>query len=707
VETSPDAIALLDVDGTIKTANKKAANLVNLDSAEDLVGKSYRDFMPDGDETAFPQRLKNTLEHGGRESIAANVLRCDGTTVATESSSSVIRNKQGDVQGIIVVVRDVTKQRRVETELRRSEQQFRQLFESVNDGIVVVTKSGRLADCNRAMHESLGYTREEFLDLRPENFVHPGYHELLWANLEKLRSGKSILSDSIHVCKDGSEIPVEVNSRTVEYRGKPAILAVFRDITERKQTEKALREREEIYRLLVESSPNVITMSGLDGKIMQVNHRAAEMLGLESEEELIGKSGYDLVVPEEREDFKKRLMASFDDGVSKEIEFTFTNKRGERRTGGFIASVLKDDMGKPKAVMTTVRDVTEYKLAENALRESETLYRTLFESVPVGIGLATLEGQILAVNPAMCCITGYSEEEWKKANVIASYQNPDDRIPFLKHLRENGFASNYEVELKRADGTAYLANLASTCLSMGEKEVLLTVVEDITERRQAQKQLQSLASQLSLAEEKERRRIATELHDNVGQILAAAKMRLGRLRERINNSEQESEIVELKKLCEQAIALTRSLTFELSPPVLYELGLEPALEWLLKKHAEQEGIETEFASDAEPKPLDDDILVLLFQSVRELLNNVARHSRASRVAVSIARESGNIQVVVEDDGAGFDVSALGESDGFGLFNIRERLSCLGGTFSLQSSPGGGTRIVIAAPLETGVDAGEA
>jgi PAS domain S-box-containing protein len=356
------------------------------------------------------------------------------------------------------------------------------------------------------------------------------------------------------------------------------VTVIGRDITKHKRAEEALRESEEIYRSLVESSPNAITMSGLDGKIMQANRRAAEMLGLESEKELIGTIGYDLVVPEERENFQKELLASFKYGVSKEIEFTYIGKNNERRSGSFVASILRDAQGQPKAVMTTVIDVTE--------------------------------------------------------------------------------------------------------------------------RKQTEVQLKSLATQLSLAEEKERRRIATELHDNVGQILAAAKMKLAAQQGKLCTNEIEKNVAEAKRLCERAIVFTRSLTFQLSPPVLYELGLEPAVEWLAQTLKDQHGIRVDFSSDQKPKPLDDDIRVLLFQSIRELCNNVVRHAGAHKMKVSITREAEDIRVVVEDNGDGFDVSARGESDGFGLFNIRERLTSVGGTFALSSSPGQGTSISITAPLKS-------
>ncbi len=218
-----------------------------------------------------------------------------------------------------------------------------------------------------------------------------------------------------------------------------------------------------------------------------------------------------------------------------------------------------------------------------------------------------------------------------------------------------------------------------------------------------QKQLKSLASELSLTEERERRRIATELHDRIGQTLVISKIKLQTLLKRQSFGQSCRELNEVCDSLDRTIQDTRSLTFDLSSPILYELGLEAAVaEWLTEQIKCKHGIEAEFESDGQPKPLEDDIRVMLFRDVRELLINVVRHSRAHRVKVVSRKVNSRIYVSVEDDGIGFNphkvASATAEDGGFGLFSIRERLEQIGGRLEIESEPGRGTTVTIIAPL---------
>ncbi len=218
-----------------------------------------------------------------------------------------------------------------------------------------------------------------------------------------------------------------------------------------------------------------------------------------------------------------------------------------------------------------------------------------------------------------------------------------------------------------------------------------------------QQQLRSLASELSLAEERLRRRIAAELHDHIAQNLAISKIKLESL---TDNAEPDlvKSLNEVNGLISQTIEATRSLTFEISPPVLYELGFEAAVNWLAKQTRQRFGLEVEFADDGKPKPLNTDIRVLLFQAVRELLVNVVKHARAKKAKVFTCRIQKNIQITVEDNGVGFDAEAISAvkdpaKGGFGLFNIRERLDQIGGSVIINARAGKGTRITLTAPVE--------
>jgi signal transduction histidine kinase len=220
--------------------------------------------------------------------------------------------------------------------------------------------------------------------------------------------------------------------------------------------------------------------------------------------------------------------------------------------------------------------------------------------------------------------------------------------------------------------------------------------------RNYHERLLALSSDLSLVEERERRRLATDLHDSIGQMLAVMKIKLGALQTESPPGNILDNLDEIRTLIEQSIQYTRSLTFELSPPALYELGLEAAVEGLVVQIRRQHGIFVNVDKNGSAgKELSDEVKILLFKTIRELLINVVKHAAANTARVSIQGDAAHIRITVEDDGKGFDVVKTGlhsgTPGGFGLFSIRERLKYLGGRFEVNSAPGKGTRVLVMAP----------
>jgi signal transduction histidine kinase/CheY-like chemotaxis protein len=228
---------------------------------------------------------------------------------------------------------------------------------------------------------------------------------------------------------------------------------------------------------------------------------------------------------------------------------------------------------------------------------------------------------------------------------------------------------------------------------------LLALNESLMESRD---QLRSLASDLVLTEARERRALALDLHDTLAQMLAVAKITLESTAARLEGK-PATEVKRVVEYIRQASRQTRSLMADLSPSLLYEAGLGQALRALAGRMGELHSLAIEVVDDGSPKPLGEDSRVLLFRAVQELLHNVAKHARASRVKVSLKREGGNVLIEVEDDGVGLRASRVGAGDGkgerFGLFSVRERLGHLGGSFEVFSLPGKGVRAVLVAPLQ--------
>lgn len=286
---------------------------------------------------------------------------------------------------------------------------------------------------------------------------------------------------------------------------------------------------------------------------------------------------------------------------------------------------------------------------------------------------------------------------------------------------------DYEKEANDAIGRYRMIAICSYCIDKCETSDVIDVANSHqfalirregkwelfknAERKQAEKKfldyqakLKSLASELTLVEERERHRIATKLHDQVAQSLVVSKMELEVLRESVSSGELHKTLGEICDTLGQNIQDTRSLTCDLSSPVLHLLGFREAVaDWLIEQVQKKHGIASEFEDDGQPKPLDDDLRAVLFRDVRELLLNVVKHAHAHKVKISTRKVGNQICVSVEDDGVGFDpgktLAMEGRKGGFGLFSIRERLEELGGHIEIDSEPGHGAKITVMAPLK--------
>lgn len=233
---------------------------------------------------------------------------------------------------------------------------------------------------------------------------------------------------------------------------------------------------------------------------------------------------------------------------------------------------------------------------------------------------------------------------------------------------------------------------------------VVAFINDVNERRESearirdyQAQLQRAAFDTLLAEERERRRIAAELHDGVGQTLALVQVRLTSLREALP-ADARAELDECVRMVAQAVGEARTLTFDLSPPILYDLGLDAAVAWLADQFAARHALTVTLEGEG-VGALDEDVAAVLFRAVRELLTNVVKHARCARAKVTLRREGGHAVIVVEDDGVGIrDASDAPPRGGFGLFSVRERVSRLQGSVELGSADGAGTRVTLRVPV---------
>jgi len=359
---------------------------------------------------------------------------------------------------------------------------------------------------------------------------------------------------------------------------------------------------------------------------------------------------------------------------------------------------------------------SERKKAERTLQVSENKYKTLLENLPQKIFLKDENSVYVS------CNENYARDLKIKAKEIVvktdydcypkelaeKYRADDRRI--MKSGRTEDINEKYI-----QNGREVIVHTVKTPVrdEKGNVTGILGIFWDITAQRQAQrkllayqKRLRDLTSEMSLTEERERKRLAIELHDQVTQNLILFKINMGELRKKDFPGELVKPLDGIYKHLDQIIGDMRSLTFDLGSPTLYELGLEAAVrEYLNEEIQQRHRIKTEFEDDAQSNPLDDDVSALLYRAVRELLVNVVKHAKAHSVKVSIYKTNDNIRINVIDDGVGFkpptEGFGSGKTAGFGLFSIRERLNYLGGRVEIESKPGEGTRVTLVAPTKCG------
>ena len=352
-----------------------------------------------------------------------------------------------------------------------------------------------------------------------------------------------------------------------------------------------------------------------------------------------------------------------------------------------------------------------HRLAKTALQQNDLRFQAILDSLhDAAITVFDRDGKFLFAfgSPEFEAQIGKSGADLVGGHV-ADILEPEAAGPLLDAIRrvyERGLPERLEVKVAHPTSPAGICwhEVSLSPMRATGKEVTAVVgfVHDVTQRRESenrllayQKRLQQMAADLVSAEDTERRRIAGDLHDDVGQALAVAKMKVDLARKSPPCKNCVAFLQEIADLIQEAACGTGAALFNLYPPALYELGLEAATERLTQKMQEKyPDLRLAFETDGQPKPLSHSVRGALFRATRELLLNAVRHAQAKKVRVSMGREGDNLRISVEDNGRGFDPDPVfkqaGAVSGFGLFNIRERMEYLGGRLEIDSRPGRGT-----------------
>lgn len=525
-------------------------------------------------------------------------------------------------------------------------------------------------------------------------------------------------------------------------RGFHGYIGACVDISDRKQVEAQLRESEARLRSILNHAPAAIFIKDPAGRYLFMNEECARVLGV-NREQALGHTNRDLLPSELAAQFRAN-----DQRVWESERLLTVGELVPQADGGHTSLVnkflLRDEQGRPYALSGIALDITARLKLEAAIQVSEARLQLAQSAANIGVFDWDIVAQKCIWSPELERIWGLpvggfdgTAEGWRRL------VHPDDvgtaDMGIQRSLENSETTSEFEYRIVRPDGAVrwIYAKARTLCDVEGRAVRMVGVNLDITERKEAQLRLErfaqeleaqvenrtrdllqsqlrlrALTSELNLAEQRERKRLATELHDHLQQMLVVGKLTIGQGKRSASGVPAcEALLKKVDDILSDALTYSRTLVAELSPPVLRDHGLSASLKWLAeymkKKH---EHTVTVVVPDDEGLNLPEDQRVLLFQSVRELLINSAKHAGTGQATLTMEKRVDHLCITVKDEGKGFDFTVAaaespsgGVSSKFGLYSIQERMRALGGSLEIQSAPDKGSNAILLLPLAMNVD----
>jgi PAS domain S-box-containing protein len=498
--------------------------------------------------------------------------------------------------------------------------------------------------------------------------------------------------------KAHGELERRVEERTAELR---------QEIRERKQTEEVLLETKELLERVFSSIDLMVAYMDTDFNFIRVNRSYAEADD-RTPEFFVGKNHFVLYPNEQNEAIFRKVVETGEPYFTFEKPFVYAEhpERGVTYWDWSLQPV-KGRGGKVSGVVLSMVNVTERKLAQEARRESELRYRSLFQESRDAVYITTRDGKFIDMNQSIMDIFGYTRDELMEMDIRMLYVHPEDRDRFQEVIEREGFVRNYEINFLKKDGTE-LDCLSTATIRRADDGTILGyqgIIRDITDRKKAEealqeseKQLRYLSSQLLSAQESERKRIARELHDGIGQSMSAIKFSVEntvRQREKSTTGEDIQSLKALIPLIQASIEEVRKIGMALRPSTLDDLGILATISWFCREFQTiYSGIRVEKQIEIQEEEMPDTLKTIIYRVLQESLNNVAKHSEADQVSLSLRKTEGGLELAIEDNGVGFDLgdalSVESSRRGLGLASMRERTELSGGSFAIQSVKGEGT-----------------
>ena len=745
-----EGVSLIGIsDGVILYNNPRFEQMLGYSPGE-LLGRhvSIVNAPTDKSPEETTREIVAALHTDGRWEGEVHNRRKDGTTFWSHASVSTFAHAEfGTVW--VSVQRDITERKRLQEHLLRTKTFLDSIVENIPDMVFVKdARSLTYVLFNRAGAEFLGYKRADLIGKSDYDLFPKAEADFFTEKDRAVLRSKTLLDipeEPIETGQHGERIVHTKKIPILDDQGEPAyLLGISEDITERRRVSEQLRESEERFSTAFEHAPIAMALIALDGHALRVNRALCHMLGYEREE-LLEMRPWDSTHPEDMlttlEQLQRMVLGETD---SWQLEKRYRHKRGHEVWGFSHTSIVRDEHGTPLYVISQVQDITERRHAEQTQRRHEretTVVNGILRAINTHFDVKAVFSEVCAGlrELAGCAAVGLNlfdeSREWLSfvaadtpwplgqdtrlraaelpglAAVLAGRPHvvrdlaAEFHFPIVRAIHAIGFRSVIRLPLCAGSDVVGILNLywreVDGCQSrdMGPTTQVANALAIAVEKGRlfeqvsaGQERLARLSQRLMEVQETERRHLARELHDEIGQYLTGISLLLSEFKRR----PLDSLIVPLDKVLESVndlIMRVRDLSLDLRPPMLDDLGLLPALLWLVERFSRQTSIAIDFRHRGLDRRFPQDVETAAYRIVQEALANVARHADVSQAQVHASTDDHRLNVVIADQGKGFDTGAeLVSGTTSGLSGMRERVRILGGRLSIESGPGAGTQV---------------
>lgn len=646
---------------------------------DDVLGKTMDDFIYPDDYDLVSSAVYSVLRSHKNSIVIPEVrIRLKNNKVAyTYLTITNLINQKG-INGLVINLKDISDTVKANKKLRESELKYRLLFENANDGIFLV-KDGVIVSANSKVFEIFNDKNKDIIgkspfDLSPK-FQPDGKEsksEVL-KTIQHVLKGNNITFEWVHLTMDNKTFNAQISLSLVNLDDGKYIMSIIRDITETKEILQRIQDSEARLSAIFKSMSDGVFLTSKSCKIEYLNDSMKRQLG----DKLDGQICFNTIFG-----FQERCnwcnMSQLEKGKPQTSEIY--NPKTLRYY--HLSRTLIVNADGNESYLHISRDITEAKMAETLIKQSEEKFRDIFNNSSDAIFITDLEGNYLEVNSKTLQRSGFSRDEYLRRNMLQlEKQHVKNEIAkYLGEVIQKGQATT-ETQFFNKDCKIIFTEKSGTVIDYLGKKAILHISRDITERKEIERQI---LETIIKTEDKERSRFAQDLHDGIGPYLSATKMFLQTLTKEDDAEERLRIVSKAKESIDEIIGNIKEISNNISPHVLKNFGIISAINSFRKKSANL-NVNISLNTNIEGERFGENLEISIFRIIIELINNTIKYAKANSIVININKHNKHLYVEYNDDGVGFDVqNTINERKGSGLFNIINRVKTLRGVYEYNS-----------------------